>query len=93
MSIGLSVVYTLGLILCLTGLIGSAFSLLQFFSAPLTGAASDYLGRRPVMMMSLVSLWTQLSTGREGSMQLWGSPAHSELSSLLEGLSGPWCYT
>lgn len=58
-------VYTLGLILCLSGLIGSAFSLLQFFSAPLTGAASDYLGRRPVMMMSLVSLWTQqLSTGR-----------------------------
>lgn len=58
--------------LCLSGLIGSAFSLLQFFSAPLTGAASDYLGRRPVMMLSLVSLWTQLLTGRE-RMQLWGS--------------------
>lgn len=57
-------VNTLGLILCLSGLIGSAFSLLQFFSAPLTGAASDYLGRRPVMMLSLVSLWSQLSTGR-----------------------------
>uniref|UniRef100_A0A0J9YVE9 Major facilitator superfamily domain containing 10 n=1 Tax=Mus musculus TaxID=10090 RepID=A0A0J9YVE9_MOUSE len=38
------------------GLIGSAFSLLQFFSAPLTGAASDYLGRRPVMMLSLCGL-------------------------------------
>lgn len=38
------------------GLIGSAFSLLQFFSAPLTGAASDCLGRRPVMMMSLTGL-------------------------------------
>ncbi|EDL37461.1 RIKEN cDNA 0610009O03, isoform CRA_a, partial [Mus musculus] len=38
------------------GLIGSAFSLLQFFSAPLTGAASDYLGRRPVMMLSLTGL-------------------------------------
>lgn len=59
------VIYSLGLIhmakatsdgdLCLSGLIGSAFSLLQFFSAPLTGAASDCLGRRPVMMMSLVS--------------------------------------
>lgn len=38
------------------GLIGSVFSLLQFFSAPLTGAASDYLGRRPVMMLSLTGL-------------------------------------
>ncbi|XP_075799960.1 major facilitator superfamily domain-containing protein 10 isoform X2 [Microtus pennsylvanicus] len=38
------------------GLIGSAFSLLQFFSAPLTGAASDCLGRRPVMLLSLTGL-------------------------------------
>lgn len=45
------------------------------------------------MMLSLVSLWTQLLTGREGRMQLWGSPANSGLSSLLEGPSGSWCYT
>ncbi|XP_008840088.1 major facilitator superfamily domain-containing protein 10 isoform X2 [Nannospalax galili] len=40
------------------GLIGSAFSLLQFISAPLTGAASDCLGRRPVMLLSLMGLAT-----------------------------------
>ncbi|XP_027629390.1 major facilitator superfamily domain-containing protein 10 isoform X2 [Tupaia chinensis] len=40
------------------GLIGSAFSLLQFLSAPLTGAVSDCLGRRPVMLLSLVGLAT-----------------------------------
>uniref|UniRef100_A0A8C5L476 Major facilitator superfamily domain-containing protein 10 n=1 Tax=Jaculus jaculus TaxID=51337 RepID=A0A8C5L476_JACJA len=38
------------------GLIGSAFSVLQFLSAPLTGAASDCLGRRPVMLLSLTGL-------------------------------------
>ncbi|ERE89774.1 nucleolar protein 14 [Cricetulus griseus] len=38
------------------GLIGSAFSLLQFFSAPLTGAASDCLGRRPVMLLCLTGM-------------------------------------
>ncbi|XP_057358006.1 major facilitator superfamily domain-containing protein 10 isoform X1 [Manis pentadactyla] len=42
----------------LSGLIGSAFSFLQFLSAPLTGAASDCLGRRPVMLLSLVGLAT-----------------------------------
>ncbi|XP_077334006.1 major facilitator superfamily domain-containing protein 10 [Lithobates pipiens] len=34
------------------GLIGSLFSLLQFICSPLTGAASDYLGRRRVMMIN-----------------------------------------
>lgn len=37
-----------------SGLIGSVFSVLQFLSAPLTGAISDCLGRRPVMLLSLV---------------------------------------
>lgn len=45
------------------------------------------------MMLSLVSLWSQLLTGREGRMQLWGSPVNSGLSFLLEEPSGPWCYT
>ncbi|XP_061047886.1 major facilitator superfamily domain-containing protein 10 isoform X1 [Eubalaena glacialis] len=40
------------------GLIGSVFSLLQFLSAPLTGAVSDCLGRRPVMLLSLAGLAT-----------------------------------
>ncbi|XP_061117692.1 major facilitator superfamily domain-containing protein 10 [Conger conger] len=38
------------------GLIGSLFSLLQFLSSPLTGAASDYYGRRPLMMLTTVGL-------------------------------------
>ncbi|XP_053528372.1 major facilitator superfamily domain-containing protein 10 isoform X5 [Artibeus jamaicensis] len=38
------------------GLIGSIFSALQFLSAPLTGAISDCLGRRPVMLLSLAGL-------------------------------------
>ncbi|XP_069877703.1 major facilitator superfamily domain-containing protein 10 isoform X2 [Dipodomys merriami] len=38
------------------GVLGSGFSLLQFLSAPLTGAASDCLGRRPVMLLSLMGL-------------------------------------
>ncbi|EHB06981.1 Major facilitator superfamily domain-containing protein 10, partial [Heterocephalus glaber] len=40
------------------GLIGSGFSLLQFLSAPLTGAASDFVGRRPMMLLSLMGLAT-----------------------------------
>ncbi|MEE6517330.1 hypothetical protein FKM82_027484, partial [Ascaphus truei] len=38
------------------GLIGSIFSLLQFICSPLTGAASDYLGRRRVLMITVVGL-------------------------------------
>ncbi|XP_042326096.1 major facilitator superfamily domain-containing protein 10 [Sceloporus undulatus] len=38
------------------GLIGSIFSMLQFFASPLTGAASDYFGRRPVMLLSVIGL-------------------------------------
>ncbi|NWW91807.1 MFS10 protein, partial [Rhynochetos jubatus] len=40
------------------GLIGSIFSILQFFSSPLTGAVSDCLGRRPVILMTVVGLIT-----------------------------------
>ncbi|XP_039606802.1 major facilitator superfamily domain-containing protein 10 [Polypterus senegalus] len=45
------------------GLIGSLFSLLQFLSSPLTGAASDYFGRRLVM--------TALTIGLMASYALW----------------------
>ncbi|KAL2305414.1 hypothetical protein Nmel_007400 [Mimus melanotis] len=38
------------------GLIGSIFSLLQFFSSPLTGAVSDHWGRRPIILMTVMGL-------------------------------------
>ncbi|NXP92863.1 MFS10 protein, partial [Passerina amoena] len=38
------------------GLIGSIFSLLQFFSSPLTGAVSDHWGRRPVILVTVMGL-------------------------------------
>ncbi|KAM9329487.1 major facilitator superfamily domain-containing protein 10 [Gastrophryne carolinensis] len=38
------------------GLIGSLFSLLQFICSPLTGSASDYAGRRRVMILTSVGL-------------------------------------
>ncbi|NP_001088384.1 major facilitator superfamily domain containing 10 L homeolog [Xenopus laevis] len=38
------------------GFIGTIFSLLQFICSPLTGAASDYLGRRQAMMITAVGL-------------------------------------
>ena len=37
----------------IVGLIAAAFSLMQFFVAPLFGALSDRLGRRPVLLLSL----------------------------------------
>lgn len=39
-----------------SGLIGSMFSILQFFSSPLTGAVSDCWGRRPVILLTVVCL-------------------------------------
>ncbi|KAM4617064.1 major facilitator superfamily domain-containing protein 10-like [Polymixia lowei] len=38
------------------GLIGSLFSLLQFLSSPLTGAASDRHGRRPLLILTTLGL-------------------------------------
>jgi len=38
----------------LSGIIGSLFSLLQFFSSTLCGAASDRYGRKPVLLLSMV---------------------------------------
>ncbi|NXD66425.1 MFS10 protein, partial [Eolophus roseicapillus] len=43
------------------GLIGSIFSILQFFSSPLTGAMSDCWGRRPVILMTVIGLITSYS--------------------------------
>ncbi|XP_043559736.1 major facilitator superfamily domain-containing protein 10 isoform X1 [Chiloscyllium plagiosum] len=38
------------------GLIGSMFSVLQFLVSPVTGAASDHFGRRPLMMLTTAGL-------------------------------------
>ncbi|XP_033102842.1 major facilitator superfamily domain-containing protein 10-like [Anneissia japonica] len=38
------------------GIIGSLFSFLQFISCPITGAASDFYGRRPLMIISMVGI-------------------------------------
>ncbi|XP_030647719.1 major facilitator superfamily domain-containing protein 10 [Chanos chanos] len=38
------------------GLIGSLFSLLQFLSSPIIGAASDKLGRRPLLLLTTIGL-------------------------------------
>ncbi|TSM85943.1 Major facilitator superfamily domain-containing protein 10 [Bagarius yarrelli] len=38
------------------GLIGSLYSLLQFISAPVIGAASDQYGRRPLLLLTTVGL-------------------------------------
>ncbi|XP_038661797.1 major facilitator superfamily domain-containing protein 10 [Scyliorhinus canicula] len=38
------------------GLIGSMFSVLQFLVSPVTGAASDYFGRRLMMMLTTAGL-------------------------------------
>ncbi|XP_010875488.1 major facilitator superfamily domain-containing protein 10 [Esox lucius] len=38
------------------GLVGSLFSLLQFFASPLTGAASDRYGRKPLLILTTLGL-------------------------------------
>ncbi len=37
------------------GLLGSLFSFLQFFASPLIGTSSDILGRKPVLVTTMVS--------------------------------------
>lgn len=49
------------------GLVGSLFSALQFLCAPLTGAASDRLGRRPLMLLCLA--------GTAASYAVWATSA------------------
>lgn len=39
------------------GLLGSLFSLLQFLASPLIGTMSDIYGRKPTLLVSMVSLW------------------------------------
>ncbi|XP_043918854.1 major facilitator superfamily domain-containing protein 10 [Protopterus annectens] len=38
------------------GLVGTIFSVLQFLTSPLTGAASDCFGRKPLMLATMVGL-------------------------------------
>ena len=38
------------------GLLGSLFSLLQFLASPLIGAMSDIYGRKPTLVISMVSV-------------------------------------
>jgi hypothetical protein len=45
-----------------TGAFAFAFSLVQFFSAPIQGALADRYGRRPVILISCLGLaWTSCS--------------------------------
>jgi len=41
------------------GLIGSLFSLLQFIASPVIGAASDVYGRKPLLVLTMVSNYSQ----------------------------------
>lgn len=38
------------------GVIGSLFSLLQFLASPVLGAASDFYGRKPIMIFSMLGI-------------------------------------
>lgn len=38
------------------GFLGSMFSFLQFVASPIMGGLSDYYGRKPIMLISLVSI-------------------------------------
>uniref|UniRef100_A0AAY4BWX8 Major facilitator superfamily (MFS) profile domain-containing protein n=1 Tax=Denticeps clupeoides TaxID=299321 RepID=A0AAY4BWX8_9TELE len=64
------------------GLIGSTFSLLQFVSSPLTGAASDRYGRRPLMFLT--------TAGLISSYILWAF-SHSFTIFLLSRVIGGIC--
>lgn len=46
-----------GIIVLFGGLLGSLYSLLQFVGAPLFGALSDRVGRRPVLLVSLTGIF------------------------------------
>ena len=43
-------------IFVVSGIVGSLFSFLQFVASPVIGAASDVYGRRPLMILTMVSL-------------------------------------
>ncbi|XP_048365217.1 major facilitator superfamily domain-containing protein 10 isoform X1 [Sphaerodactylus townsendi] len=62
------------------GLIGSLFSILQFFASPLTGAASDCFGRRPLMLLTAVGLIASYS--------LWAVSRSFELFLLSRVIGG-----
>jgi len=46
-----------GIIVLFGGILGSLYSILQFFFAPIFGAVSDKLGRKPVLLIALARLF------------------------------------
>ncbi|XP_073895400.1 major facilitator superfamily domain-containing protein 10 isoform X2 [Macaca fascicularis] len=68
------------------GLIGSAFSVLQFLCAPLTGATSDCLGRRPVMLLCLAP---SVSLGLHDAADLLSPLALLRFSAVARGQDPP----
>ncbi|KAJ7403336.1 Nucleolar protein 14 [Pitangus sulphuratus] len=68
------------------GLIGSIFSILQFFSSPLTGAVSDCLGRRPVILMTVVS---SVTSGFQAAVDLLSPLALFQFSAVTRGKESP----
>ena len=72
-----------GLVVLFGGVLGSLYSLLQFLGAPLFGALSDRVGRKPVLLLSIFGIFV--------SYVLWffaGSFSFLVASRLLGGLMG-----
>ncbi|XP_047574674.1 major facilitator superfamily domain-containing protein 10 isoform X15 [Lutra lutra] len=68
------------------GLIGSVFSFLQFLLAPLTGAISDCLGRRLVMLLSLAP---SITPGFQAAADLLSPLALLRFSAVAQGQDPP----
>lgn len=62
------------------GVLGSMFSLLQFIISPLAGGLSDYYGRKPILLVSLI--------GIIGSYGLWAISSNFGLFVLARFVGG-----